>query len=102
MSPKPFCDRCGKPRVAGTGDKDHCAACYARARRERLGLKVKPPDPERGNRVANFQIAMTPALYDAVRAAFPDPAARAEWARTTLKLALEVIGIRKKLGLPPT
>lgn len=83
----------------GGGNKDLCPACYARARRVRLGLKVKPEDPERGQRTENFQIAMTPALYAAVYAAFPDAGERAAWARETLKLALEVVRVRKKLGL---
>lgn len=99
---KEKCDRCGKPRVPGGGDKDHCPACYAHLRRVRLGKKVKPPDPERGQRTENFQIAMTPALYAALYETFPDPNARAEWARTTLKQALEVVGIRRKLGLLAT
>lgn len=98
---KLLCDACGNPRTPGQGDKNTCATCYARRRRLKKGLPVRPRTSDSGHLTENFQLAITPQMKAELWTAFPVPYERAEWARHQLKMALEILAVRKKLGLGP-
>ncbi len=86
-----FCSECGAIRKLGTGNSLLCSRCYTAKRRG--GPKLKP-DPERGQRVRNFQVAITEETYEAIVRLLPNAIERAEWARRQLKegvLAIEIM-----------
>ena len=86
--------------MPGRGTALLCARCYSAEYRAKKGQPRKP-DPERGRRTVNLQVAVTPALHEAWVAELPDPVERAEWTRRQIMGGLEDRKVRRSLGLKP-